>query len=208
MLSNNKTINLVKTSLRYNFHIGFQAKYLQLFAKKLMLGSRLKLSVINLTFFYYTFKNLMNTINFIFKLKFIPNFLIVLKQNLLYDNYFYNLMEKNNKFKTKFNILDFFTLYYGKWLGGTITNFKRLKILNNIPTLIIINDVLENIYVIRESKNLKIPLIGLIDSNINPRVVDFPLVLNTKSKKATIFIFKLFATFIKSKSDLKKLLFY
>ena len=102
-------------------------------------------------------------------------------------------------------------MYYivERWLGGTLTNFatikksiKRLltlekessllklsdlhrgiKSMKRIPSAIFVVDGITESIAIKEAKTLDIPTFGIIDSNTDPNVVDFPIPANDDSVK-------------------------
>lgn len=76
-----------------------------------------------------------------------------------------------------------------KWLPGTLTNRLHLfgpRILNRtrvIPDLMVILNPLQNMPAIRECAIEHIPTIGIIDSNVDPRIVMYPIPANDESTR-------------------------
>lgn len=76
-----------------------------------------------------------------------------------------------------------------KWAAGTLTNrlvrfgthaFERTRI---VPDLAIILNPLQNMTAIRECAQEQVPTIGIIDSNVDPRVVMYPIPANDESTR-------------------------
>lgn len=69
-------------------------------------------------------------------------------------------------------------------------NVGSIATMNNLPeALFIVDIVCENI-ALKEAKKLKIPVFALIDTNSDPRKVDFPIPANDDSSKSIEIIFK------------------
>jgi small subunit ribosomal protein S2 len=76
-----------------------------------------------------------------------------------------------------------------KWAGGTLTNalvrFGPHHVANTRikPDLAVILNPLQNMTTIRECTQEQVPTIGLIDSNVDPRVVMYPIPANDESTR-------------------------
>ncbi|KAI0690059.1 ribosomal protein S2, flavodoxin-like domain-containing protein [Cytidiella melzeri] len=76
-----------------------------------------------------------------------------------------------------------------KWLPGTLTN--RLAMfgagtVENVqvtPDLVIFLNPLANLHAIRECAQNHIPTVGIVDSNVDPRIVMYPIPANDESVK-------------------------
>jgi small subunit ribosomal protein S2 len=81
-----------------------------------------------------------------------------------------------------------------KWLPGTLTNrlamFGAATVENMqvTPDLVIFLNPLSNLHAIRECAQNHIPTIGIIDSNVDPRVVMYPIPANDESVKTAELI--------------------
>ena len=60
---------------------------------------------------------------------------------------------------------------------------RGIKSMKRIPSAIFIVDGITEMIAIKEAKTLDIPTFGIIDSNTNPNVVDFPIPANDDSVK-------------------------
>jgi small subunit ribosomal protein S2 len=73
------------------------------------------------------------------------------------------------------------------WKPGTLTNAwelfgsETMMKLNTTPDLVIFLNPLENLHAIRECAISRIPTIGIIDSDVDPRVVMYPIPANDDS---------------------------
>jgi small subunit ribosomal protein S2 len=81
-----------------------------------------------------------------------------------------------------------------RWLPGTLTNrvhfFGPATALSTqiIPDLIIVLNPLKNMHVLRECALAHVPTIGIIDSNVDPRIVMYPIPANDDSPRAAELI--------------------
>ena len=81
-----------------------------------------------------------------------------------------------------------------KWLPGTLTNrlhhFDKNTVVKNkvIPDLMIILNPLANMTAIREAAIEHVPTIGIIDSNVDPRVVMYAIPANDESTRTAELI--------------------
>ena len=76
-----------------------------------------------------------------------------------------------------------------KWLPGTLTNKLEMfgpEVVKNgrvVPDLVIFLNPIPNIHAIRECAIEHVPTIGVIDSNVDPRVVMYPIPANDESTR-------------------------
>jgi len=81
-----------------------------------------------------------------------------------------------------------------RWLPGTLTNKLQLfgpdvaKAQRVTPDLVIFLNPLANIHAIRECAIQHIPTIGIVDSNVDPRVVMYPIPANDESPRTAELI--------------------
>ena len=61
--------------------------------------------------------------------------------------------------------------------------YGGIKNLNGKPGLVIVLDTIADVNAVRESKNLHIPVIGVVDTNANPDLVDFVIPANDDAIK-------------------------
>lgn len=69
-------------------------------------------------------------------------------------------------------------------LGGVL-NMRK------VPQVIFILDIFKEKIALKEAKVCKIPTIGVVDSNSDPRLVDFPIPANDDAQKSIKFILEL-----------------
>lgn len=80
-----------------------------------------------------------------------------------------------------------------RWLPGTLTNrqhffgsdVNKLKI---IPDLVIILNPMKNMSAIRECAMEHVPTIGIVDSNVDPRIVMYPIPANDENTRTAELI--------------------
>ncbi|KAF9821683.1 hypothetical protein IEO21_00529 [Rhodonia placenta] len=81
-----------------------------------------------------------------------------------------------------------------KWLPGTLTNKIVMfgpdvaKSEQVIPDLVILLNPIPNVHAIRECAIEHVPTIGIIDSNVDPRIVMYPIPANDESTRTAELI--------------------
>ena len=78
---------------------------------------------------------------------------------------------------------------------------RGIKNMKRIPTAIFIVDGIHEVIALKEAKTLDIPTFGIIDSNTNPNVVDFPIPANDDSVKCIRLIMDFISEDINYLSD-------
>ncbi|KAJ9107072.1 hypothetical protein QFC20_003797 [Naganishia adeliensis] len=73
------------------------------------------------------------------------------------------------------------------WMAGTLTNSisyfgpRPIQQKSNIPDLVIILNPSENLGLIRECTSMKVPTIGIVDTDTDPRIVTYAIPANMES---------------------------
>lgn len=81
-----------------------------------------------------------------------------------------------------------------RWLPGTLTNklemfgLDSVKAERIVPDLVVFLNPIPNIHAIRECAVEHIPTIGIVDSNVDPRVVMYPIPANDESTRTAELI--------------------
>jgi small subunit ribosomal protein S2 len=81
-----------------------------------------------------------------------------------------------------------------KWLAGTLTNkvhFFGPEVSTSqrvIPDLVIFLNPIPNLHAIRECAIEHVPTIGIVDSNVDPRIVMYPIPANDESTRTAELI--------------------
>lgn len=81
-----------------------------------------------------------------------------------------------------------------RWLPGSLTNkiqmhgLEVVKTTNVVPDLVILLNPLSNMNAIRECAIEHVPTIGIIDSNVDPRIVMYPIPANDESTRTAELI--------------------
>lgn len=180
-LSLNLKLN-ISQMLIANIHLGHKKKFLNVKIKPYLLGYRSNTYILNLTYTLLQFKILtalvINLISFRQKI-------LIVKDRDLFK--FRDLLELRNVF-----------FYDKKWIGGVLTNFKKvrhsdkfksenitfnsLKAMRYMPSLTFFFDADLSHWALMESVNLEIPTSAVIDSNIKLLpYVNYPIVGNNKA---------------------------
>lgn len=83
-------------------------------------------------------------------------------------------------------------------------NVGSIAKMNNLPEAIFIVDIVCENIALKEAKKLKIPIFGIIDTNSDPRKVDFPIPANDDSSKSIEIIFKYISESLSEGLSLRK----
>ena len=81
-----------------------------------------------------------------------------------------------------------------KWLPGTLTNKLQMFGADTVknhrvtPDLVVFLNPIPNIHAIRECALEHVPTIGIVDSNVDPRIVMYPIPANDESTKTAELI--------------------
>ena len=80
-------------------------------------------------------------------------------------------------------------------------NLGGIKEMRKLPDVVFVVDPLEDANAVAEARKLKIPVIGLVDTNCNPAVVDYPIPSNDDAIRSIKLIVELMAdAVVESKS--------
>ena len=71
--------------------------------------------------------------------------------------------------------------------------FDGLRDLDRIPDIVFVVDAKEEEIAILEARTKNIPVIALCDTNANPKIVDYPIIVNDDSKKTIAMILDVIA---------------
>lgn len=71
--------------------------------------------------------------------------------------------------------------------------FDGLRDLDRVPDVVFVVDAKEEEIAILEARTKNIPVVALCDTNANPRIVDYPIIVNDDSKKTIAIILDVIA---------------
>lgn len=83
--------------------------------------------------------------------------------------------------------------------------FEGIRNLEKRPNILFVVDASHEAIAIREARRLQIPTIGIVDTNSDPTVLDFPIPANDDSIKSLRIIFEFLQEAIQQGIELKKL---
>jgi small subunit ribosomal protein S2 len=69
--------------------------------------------------------------------------------------------------------------------------FGGIKTLTNVPDVLFVIDTKREAGAVHEANELKVPVVGIVDSNSDPDVVDYPIPMNDDASKALEYILDL-----------------
>jgi small subunit ribosomal protein S2 len=80
-------------------------------------------------------------------------------------------------------------------------NLGGIKEMNGKPDTIVIFDVIKDKLAVLEAKKLGIPIIGIVDTNCDPDLIDYPIPANDDGVKSVQFILDNFKKVLVSSED-------
>lgn len=180
-ISLNLKLNL-KQMLVSNVHLGHTRKFLNVKIKPYLLGYRSNIYILNLTHTLYQFKVFANIIINLVSLR---QKILIIKDRDLFN--FRPLLELRNIY-----------YYDKKWIGGVLTNFKKVRhsdkfklenssfsslgAMRYMPSMIFFFDADLSHWALVEASNLEIPVTAVIDSNVKlVNRINYPIVGNNKA---------------------------
>lgn len=84
-------------------------------------------------------------------------------------------------------------------------SFEGIRNLEKRPSILFVVDATHEAIAIREARRLQIPVIGIVDTNSDPTVLDFPIPANDDSIKSLRIIFEFLQEAIQQGIELRKL---
>ena len=69
-----------------------------------------------------------------------------------------------------------------------LTNFKNFSLFSEFPHIVFLMNLSVNTYTCNEALIIKVPVLGLVDSNENPCNLIYPIPSNSKSLSSALFI--------------------
>ena len=194
-LFNSSSINIelnLNQLLLVNAHLGHTRRFLNVKIKPYLLGYRGNVYILNLSFTLHQFKLVaINIIN-----------LIAIRKKIL-------VVKDRARVNLKSILrLRYIHYYDNKWIGGLLTNFKKVRhspkfTIDNtrfgtlhkmryLPSLVFFCDINLSHWALIESSNLEIPIASLIDTNTSfLHHVNYPIIANNKPMEAIYLYLKL-----------------
>jgi small subunit ribosomal protein S2 len=145
---------------------------------KYLYGIRQKQSVINLDLTIYHLKKALNVFKQIVNKEEGKILIVYDKLNLKGSSLYF----KDNKR---------FIFFNSKWIVGSLTNktlSNNLRLKNKFSAVVLF-DLKDQEIVLNEVKSLNVPIIGIMDTDINPKGIDYPIVTNNSFKSIYLLIY-------------------
>jgi small subunit ribosomal protein S2 len=83
-------------------------------------------------------------------------------------------------------------------------NFGGLRNLDSMPGCLLVVDIIREKTAIEEARKKSVSIIGIVDSNANPELVDYPIPANDDAKKSIGYILDWISQVVKSSLSEKK----
>ncbi len=84
------------------------------------------------------------------------------------------------------------------------SKYSGIKNLNGAPGAVVVVDVIADAGALREAKNLKVPIVGVVDTNADPSQIDYVVPGNDDAIKGTELLLSYFVAAVKEGSVAKK----
>ena len=82
--------------------------------------------------------------------------------------------------------------------------FGGIKTLSNVPDVIVVVDTKREAGAVHEANVRKVPVVGIVDSNSDPDMIDYPIPMNDDASKALEYILNLIGEAIEAGKTVKK----
>jgi len=181
----------LKQLFSYNVHLGYHKSRWNPAVVPFLYGTRNNVHIINLEYTYYMLRRALYFIR-----ELVANRGNILFVNLSLGTYKY-LRQKISR--TGQFIVNF------KYIGGLLTNFRNVKVcykslskMKRLPSVVVVTKLTGCEGVIYEAKRLNIPIISIVDSNMNPHNFLYPIPGNSESIIAIKFYYALFLKAVKA----------
>lgn len=93
----------------------------------------------------------------------------------------------------------------GRYVPGTISNYRSVKVMKELPGVVCIADSKDGGYAIRECMNLELPYFGLCDSEMDPNWFCFPVFGNNDSTDSSrLLVYLVYETILLQERYLKR----
>jgi ribosomal protein S2 len=93
----------------------------------------------------------------------------------------------------------------GRYIPGTISNYRSVKLIKELPGVVCIADTKHGGYAIKECMNLELPYFGLCDSEMDPNWFCFPVFGNNDSVDGSkLLVYLVYETVMLQEKKLKK----
>lgn len=79
-------------------------------------------------------------------------------------------------------------LDFDRQIEKMATMFSGLENMDNLPNVLFVVDVGANMIAVREAKRLKIPVVGVLNTDTDPELVEYPIPANDRSKSSIEWI--------------------
>ena len=79
-------------------------------------------------------------------------------------------------------------LQFDRKIADLESKFGGIKKLEKVPNAIFVFDIDENRLAVNEAKRMGIPVIGIVDTNINPEDIDYPIPANDDAVSSVRYI--------------------
>ncbi len=80
-------------------------------------------------------------------------------------------------------------------------NLDGIREMKGIPGAVVVVDICHDSIAVKEATRLKIPVVGIVDTNSNPEIVSFPVIANDDALKSIKILLDTMAEAIKIASD-------
>jgi small subunit ribosomal protein S2 len=189
MLKNSKKyINLLQVLLETKTHIGHKKTDWVPKIAPYILAEYKGLYLLNLE---YTIPLLKKALGVFFNIYSKNKNILIIGNSNTNRSYVAELVKRNNIYGL-----------YTKWVGGSLSNwnprhFKYTQVNFKEPSLIVLLNVKGNENVIKEATKKSIPVMAILDTDIDPKGIQYPIPGNDDSPQAQYLYYKLILNILK-----------
>ncbi|MBI2013653.1 MAG: 30S ribosomal protein S2 [Candidatus Colwellbacteria bacterium] len=74
--------------------------------------------------------------------------------------------------------------------------FKGIDEMDQLPGMLVITDTVQEVTAVREARKVKIPSVGFVNTNGDPKAVNYPVPMNNRNPKSVEFMFSYLEKFV------------
>ena len=85
-------------------------------------------------------------------------------------------------------------------LSAVLSGVEEME---DLPDVLFVTDIVRDHIPVKEARRLKIPVVGIVDSNADPDLVDYPIPANDDAIKSLEYVLNLVKEAVTAKADKK-----
>jgi len=197
-----KNNNLILTNLlKSKSHLGYSKKKTHPNSFDYLIGVRQNQSIINLDITVQSLLRVFRLLNMLIckSKRREPKNIIIIANDLKTQHFKKRIFSKKALYAFRKNRV-FFHFINKKWVGGALTNPKLNKYFKKTNLILAFNTIDDHL-LIKESIACGKPFASVINTNTDPSLIQYPILINDNNVKSTFFITEIFVKYFEHLAD-------